>query len=97
MSNVHIRFKPIKNDDGRSHVLSLFECEETGALEVAHIVDGHIEGEPFRFAELTSLIQVMIDAMECNFNTFRTIEVKLELVSNDNNVVELPTSSVNED
>lgn len=97
MSNVHIRFKPIKNDDGRSHVLSLFEDEETGALEVAHIVDGHIEGEPFRFAELTSLIQVMIDAMECNFNTFRTIEVKLELVSNDNNVVELPTSSVNED
>ena len=48
-------------------------------------------------AELTSLIQVMIDAMECNFNTFRTIEVKLELVSNDNNVVELPTSQVNED
>ena len=46
MSNVHIRFKPIKNDDGRSHVLSLFEDEETGALEVAHIVDGHIEGEP---------------------------------------------------
>ena len=41
--------------------------------------------------------QVMIDAMECNFNTFRTIEVKLELVSNDNNVVELPTSQVNED
>ena len=40
MSNVHIRFKPIKNDDGRSHVLSLFEDEETGALEVAHIVEG---------------------------------------------------------
>ena len=85
MSNVHIPFKPEKNDDGRSHVLSLFEDEDTGCLEVAHIVDGKIEGEPFRFAGITPLLEIMLDAMVCNFDSFRRFEVKLELVSvNDN-------------
>lgn len=85
MSNVHIHFKPEKNDDGRNHALSLFEDEETGALEVAHIVDGFIEGEPFRFAGLSTLFLIIADAMVCNFDSFRHLEVKLELVSSNDN------------
>lgn len=86
MSNVHIPFKPEKNDDGRNHALSLFQDEETGALEVAHIVDGRIEGEPFRFSGLSPLFLIMVDAMVCNFDSFRRIDVTLELVSSNDNI-----------
>lgn len=86
MSNVHIPFKPQKNDDGRNHALSLFQDEETGALEVAHIVDGRIEGEPFRFSGLSPLFLIMADAMVCNFDSFRRIDVTLELVSSNDNI-----------
>ncbi len=86
MSNVHIHFKPEKNDDGRNHALSLFQDEETGVVEVAHIVDGRIEGEPFQFTGLSPLFLIMADAMVCNFDSFRRIDVTLELVSSNDNI-----------
>ena len=47
MSNIHIRLNPLRTMMG---VVMYLVFEDEGQVLVAHIVDGHIEGEPFRFA-----------------------------------------------
>lgn len=78
MTNIHIAFKPEKNDDNRSHALSFFQCPETGIVEVAHMADDQIEGEPFRHFSLSDLLIIIADALVCNFATFERYEIEFD-------------------
>lgn len=78
MTNIHIAFKPMKNDDNRSHALSFYQCPDTGVVEVAHIADDKIEGEPFRHFSLSELLIIIADALVCNFATFERYEIEFD-------------------
>ena len=92
MTNIQIPFKPEKNDDGKKHELSFYQCPDTGFVEVAHIEDGHIKGEPYRHLSLSDLLVIIADALVCNFQTFQAFRVSLDAANNNDdetNVVPL--------